>query len=340
MTTTTATEKAPRIDFCREVADKIIAGSFDCLETEKVSIISQLNTLQIRSEDSLEQIQDIADAIDELDGSIENTDPVLIWEGADENGEDLIGDGNHTLRGIVKSKSTVIKTRRIPQQVWESMDITMIEMVMIGSFMNKKPEKFKLCNDRNTFYKHLISLKVKCNVDIDSESSHDYLKSAGITTRKKRNVIIKNAVELWMQKQLEGVGKKVKQYGQNAPQDNNDELMEKCDRLRDSSTMIVYGSTGASKNLECAMLSELTDEKVNGKKHKIAFVLYHNKFEHKTKWDNDGKSAFINKMQKTLNKMKPVEVDLPDGGKVFYDYTMSVHYMDFLESDGSQFDNN
>lgn len=339
MTTTTATEKAPRIDFCREIADRIIAGSYDCPETEKVSFISQLNTLQIRSEDSQDQVQDIADAIDELDGSIENTDPVLIWEGADENGEDLIGDGNHTLRGIVKSKSEEIKTRRISQELWESMNITMMEMVIIGSFMNKKPEKFKLCNDRNTFYKHLISLKAKCNVDIESKSSHDYLKSAGVYNSKKRAVIIKNALELWNQKQLEVVGKKVKQYGHNAPQDNNDELDAKCLRLKDSSTMVVSGSTGSSKNLECAMLSELTDE-VNDKKHKIAFVLYHNKCENKTKWDNKEKSLFINKMQKTLNKMKPIEVELPDGGKVFYDYTMSVHYMEFLESDGSQFDSN
>ena len=334
MSVTAEVKTAPRIEFCQEFADRIVQGEFDCSELEDLSSIMELVFLQIREQNIIEHIRSIADKVDEVNGDLKNTDPVLLWEEAGEDGEDIGGDGNHTRMGLSQSKhADKIKTRRVPKAIWKSLGITIEEMVMIGALLNKENEKVKASNSVGTLIKLLKELK-ELGHDFDSAYSHEALKALGKDTKKQRDTVIKKAKEDYLRNQASADGKKVKQYGQGASDAANEELKKKVERLRDSKTMVISGSTGITKNLEWNVIGEIIDQEVNAGKHKIALVLYHNSFENKENWEGDYGSTFMKRLNSYLSMLQPVEVMLEDGGIVKYNYKAEVYFMDFLESDG------
>ena len=334
MSVTVEVKTAPRIEFCQEFADRIVQGEFDCSELEDLSSIMELVFLQIREQNIIEHIRSIADKVDEVNGDLKNTDPVLLWEEAGEDGEDIGGDGNHTRMGLSQSKhADKIKTRRVPKAIWKSLGITIEEMVMIGALLNKENEKVKASNSVGTLIKLLKELK-ELGHDFDSAYSHEALKALGKDTKKQRDTVIKKAKEDYLRNQASADGKKVKQYGQGASDAANEELKKKVERLRDSKTMVISGSTGITKNLEWNVIGEIIDQEVNAGKHKIALVLYHNSFENKENWEGDYGSTFMKRLNSYLSMLQPVEVMLEDGGIVKYNYKAEVYFMDFLESDG------
>jgi len=336
MTVTIEAKTAPRIDICQALANRILMGEFDSTELEDLSSIMDLIFLQIREQNIMEHIRSIADKVDEVNGDLKNTDPVLIWEEAGEDGDDIGGDGNHTRMGLSASKyADKIKTRRIPKKIWQDLDITTEEMVMIGTILNKASEKVKECNSIGTLIKQLKEYK-SLGYEFDSSYCHDALKAFGIDTKKKRDTIIKKAKEDYLKDAASAAGQKVKQYGQGASDTNNDELKSKIERLRDTKTMVVSGSTGSTKNLEYKVIGEIIDKEVNTGKHKIALVLYHNSFENKENWESDEGSAFMKRLNTYLSMLQPVKVKLDDGGVIEYNYKAEVYIMDFLEDDGRQ----
>ena len=336
MTVTAEVKTAPRIEICKGFANRILMGEFNCSELENLSSIMELVFLQIREQNIIEHIRSIADKINEVNGDLKNTDPVLIWEEAGEDSEDIGGDGDHTRNGLSQSKyADKIKTRRVPKVIWKGLGITTEEMVMIGALLNKENEKVKASNSVGTLIKQLKEWK-EYGHDFDSNYSHEALKALGKDTKKQRDSVIKKAKEDYLTNQASVAGKKVKQYGPGASESANDELKKKIERLRDSKTMVISGSTGATKTLLWNSVSEIDDQEVNANKHKVALVLYHNSFENKEKWEGDYGSTFINLLNNYLSMLQPVEVMLEDGGIVKYNYQAEVYIMDFLEDDGRQ----
>ena len=336
MTVTAEVKTAPRIEICKGFANRILMGEFNCSELENLSSIMELVFLQIREQNIIEHIRSIADKINEVNGDLKNTDPVLIWEEAGEDSEDIGGDGDHTRNGLSQSKyADKIKTRRVPKVIWKGLGITTEEMVMIGALLNKENEKVKASNSVGTLIKQLKEWK-EYGHDFDSNYSHEALKALGKDTKKQRDSVIKKAKEDYLTNQASVAGKKVKQYGPGASESANDELKKKIERLRDSKTMVISGSTGATKTLLWNSVSEIDDQEVNASKHKVALVLYHNSFENKEKWEGDYGSTFINLLNNYLSMLQPVEVMLEDGGIVKYNYQAEVYIMDFLEDDGRQ----
>ena len=336
METQTKTAAAPRIEFCQEFAARITQGEFDCSELEDLSSIMELVFLQIREQNIIDHIRDIADKIIEADGDLKNTDPVLLWEEAGEDGEDIGGDGNHTRMGLAMSKfADKIKTRRIPKVIWKGLGITIEEMVMIGTILNKENEKVKESNSIGTLIKQLKEYHA-LGYDFDSDYCHKALKAFGKDTKKQRDNVIKKAKEDYLKDEASAAGKKVKQYGQGASESANEELKKKIERLRDSKTMVISGSTGITKNLEWNVIGEIIDQEVNRGKHKIALVLYHNTFANKENWEGDYGSTFMKRLNSFLSMLKPVKVKLDDGGVIEYNYKVDVYIMDFLEDDGRQ----
>ena len=336
MSVTAEVKTAPRIKFCQEFADRIVQGEFDCSELEDLSSIMELVFLQIREQNIIDHICIIADKVDEAEGDLKNTDPVLLWEEAGKDGEDIGGDGNHTRMGLCQSKyADKIKTRRVPKVIWKGLGITTEEMVMIGAILNKENEKVKAHNSVGTLIKQLKEWK-ELGHDFDSAYSHEALKALGKDTKKQRDTVIKKAKEDYLRNEASAAGKKVKQYGQGASDAANEELKKKIERLRDSKTMVVSGPTGHTKNLEWSVIGEITDQEVNAGKHKVALVLYHNSFENKEKWEGDYGTTFLKRLNTYLSMLQPVEVMLDDGGIVKYNYQAQVYFMDFLEDDGRQ----
>ena len=337
MSVTAEVKTAPRIEFCQKFADRIIHGEFDCSELEDLTSIMELIFLQIREETILTHVRAIADKVDEVGGDLKNTDPVLIWEEAGEDGEDIGGDGNHTRQGLSLSHyANKIKTRRVPKSIWKGCGITINEMVFIGALLNKENEKVKQSNSDGTLIKLIKDWKEKDGYDFDSEYTHAGLKSLGKVTKKQRDAVIKKAKEDYQRNKASAAGKKVKQYGQGASESANEELKKKIERLRDSKTMVISGSTGSTKSLLWNVAAEIQDQEVNAGKHKIALVLYHNSFANKENWEGDYGNKFISLLNFTLGNSEAVEVMLEDGGVVKYKYQAKIYMMDFLEDDGRQ----
>ena len=330
------TKVAPRIELCKELANRILRGEFNCSEPEDLSSIMELTFLQIREQDIIEHIITIANKVDEVNGDLKNTDPVLIWEEAGKDGEDIGGDGNHTRQGLFRSKyANKIKTRRVPKDTWKKLGITTDEMVMIGTILNKENEKVKVSNSIGTLIKQLKEYKA-LGFDFDSKYSIEALKAFGVDTSDRRRSLIGKAKEDFRKDQAAAAGKKVKQYGKDAPQSNNDELASKAERLRDVKTMVVTGSTGCDMRLEHRIISEIIDSQVNGNKYKIALIVYHNSFKNEEMWENGGQSKFMNRMKTILSNHKPVKVILDDGGIIEYNYQLEVYVMQHLMDDGRE----
>jgi hypothetical protein len=334
-TVSSSVNNEARIDVCQELVKRINAGDFDSSEVEELALINDMTFLQIREETSLSHIREIAEKIDEVNGDISNTDPVLIWEEASDDGKDIGGDGNHTRQGITLSKhASEVKTRRISKEVWTDLGITKQEMIMVGVMLNRVNPKKKLENSDGTHIKQLLSYHADGH-ELNSNYCHEALKAFGIVTKKKRDHLIKKAAEKDFNERANQSGKTVKIYGKGAPASNNDRLYKKVEQLRDNKTMVVYGSTGASKTLETNITSQLIDDEVNGSKYKLALVIYHNKFEFKDQWEKNECSEFVTKIKKILKKMGPVKVKMEDGGEIFYEYQFEIYEMPFLEDDGS-----
>ena len=334
-TVSSSVNNEARIDVCQELVKRINAGDFDSSEVEELALINDMTFLQIREETSLSHIREIAEKIDEVNGDISNTDPVLIWEEASDDGKDIGGDGNHTRQGITLSKhASEVKTRRISKEVWTDLGITKQEMIMVGVMLNRVNPKKKLENSDGTHIKQLLSYHADGH-ELNSNYCHEALKAFGIVTKKKRDHLIKKAAEKDFNERANQSGKTVKIYGKGAPASNNDRLYKKVEQLRDNKTMVVYGSTGASKTLETNITSQLIDDEVNGSKYKLALVIYHNKFEFKDQWEKNERSEFVTKIKKILKKMGPVKVKMEDGGEIFYEYQFEIYEMPFLEDDGS-----
>ena len=334
-TVSSSVNNEARIDVCQELVRRINAGDFDSPKVEELALINDMTFLQIREETSLSHIREIAEKIDEVNGDISNTDPVLIWEEASDDGKDIGGDGNHTRQGITLSKhASEVKTRRISKEVWTDLGITKQEMIMVGVMLNRVNPKKKLENSDGTHIKQLLSYHEDGH-ELNSDYCHEALKAFGIVTKKKRDHLIKKAAEKDFKERANQSGKTVKIYGKGAPASNNDRLYEKVEKLRDNTRMVVYGSTGASKTLETNITSQLIDDEVNGSRYKLALVIYHNKFEFKDQWEKNERSEFVTKIKKILKKMGPVKVKMEDGGEIFYEYQFEIYEMPFLEDDGS-----
>lgn len=325
----------PRIDLCKEFAARIERGEFDSPEPEDLDVVNQIPFIQIRDSDNIENIIHIADSVNTLNGSIEKTNPVTIWEEAGQNESDIGGDGNTTRQGLSQSIAKKIKTRRIPKKVWSSLEITIEEIRAIGTILNKPPEVIKIPNSDETIIKQLIEIREKYDIDFKDQYMIDYLQVIGIVGQKRKQSIINKATNEYEKNKAYIAGKKVKTYGTKVASAENNKLLKDVEEsLRDSKTMVVSGSTGCSKTIQESIIREMILD-TNSQKHDIVLVLYHNSFANESQWKGNHGNSFLNRIKKLLEKMKPVECIQEDNSVILRPYTLKCVYMPMLEDDMS-----
>jgi hypothetical protein len=194
----------PDIEQCLFINQQIDDGVFSVVKEELQLHVSMV-ALQVRYQNDPELQKVIKQKIDDARGCTDACNPILVWEGRGKDGEDLRGDGNHTVNGAGQSKHAVdIPVMRIPYAV--HCELTDEELRYIGNLRNKAPEIIKKAvskSDGIKFVKDMSSVKVPWN----SQSNVTALKELGFTNAQV-NSILKDAKQILdTQKEHSGAGR-------------------------------------------------------------------------------------------------------------------------------------
>ena len=182
----------PDVEMMKELADKIVEGGFP-ITYESVDDIYELPRLQVRAEESKELRQEIKERIDDAGGNTDNCNPIVIYEGR-QSGNDIIGDGNHTLGGAKDAKHcSVVPVIRIPMEVHE--EFTNDELKGVSNLLNKKPEIIKKPMTIDDAVKYIVGTYSN-GTPHDSIGNKKYLELCGFTKRQITRILKKSKVEI------------------------------------------------------------------------------------------------------------------------------------------------
>jgi len=176
----------PDIENCLFINQQIDDGVFPVVK-EDLQIHVAMSALQVRFQHDPDLQRTIKQKIDDARGNTDSCNPVLVWEGRGENGEDLRGDGNHTVLGARQSKHAVdIPVMRIPYAV--HCELTDEELRFIGNLRNKNPEIIKKSISKSDGIKYVLDMS-KVKVPYNAQSNVTALKEFGFTKAQVQTIL-------------------------------------------------------------------------------------------------------------------------------------------------------
>jgi hypothetical protein len=194
----------PDIENCVFINQQIDDGVFS-VTIEDLQIHAQMGYLQVRFQHDPELQKTIKQKIDDARGSTDACNPVLVWEGRGSNGEDLRGDGNHTVFGASQSKHAVdIPVMRIPYAV--HCELTDEELRFIGNLRNKKSEVIKKEISESDGIKYVLDMAAK-KVPFNAQSNVNALKEFRFTKQQVKTILNKANQILEQQEQHRSAGR-------------------------------------------------------------------------------------------------------------------------------------
>lgn len=172
----------PDVVLVNELVTKIENKDGLVVTYEKTKDVAKLKKLQVRFEEDKDHRREIKERINDA-GNTSKCSPVVVYEGRGKHGEDIVGDGNHTILGALDSKhGAIIPIVRIPKNVHEIY--TDEELNAVGNLLNKKPDVVKKPVTINDAVKQLemscegVSLE---DFEQDEDQYRKLLKTMGFT---------------------------------------------------------------------------------------------------------------------------------------------------------------
>ena len=283
---------------CKALSVRILAGEFD-VGKEPIGTHTSMIALQVRFKHDAVLQRIIKEKVDEALGNTDKCSRVLVWEGRGENGEDLRGDGNHTVWGASSSKHCIdIPVMRVPYEVHK--DFSNEELRAIGNLLNKRPDIVKKPMDPEDGVKHCLD-NYEVGVPCDSTSNIDWLKEFGFSgsaTKGTINTIIKKAQAAAKKSDMKKSGLLWKNY---TAKPHHQEMLNMVDMFsRQPNTTSVYmsslkfssdrilGRLFATRSTES--LKAMGIDKVN----KIVVVIHHSTPEAEENWKLNVQPAWMN----------------------------------------------
>lgn len=182
----------PDVDLMKELADKILNREFTVTK-ESVDDVYELPRLQVRSEEDRAHKNEIQQRIEDAGGNTDKCSPVVIYEGR-QSGQDVIGDGNHTLNAAKDAKHcTELPVIRIPVEVHK--DFSNQELKGVSNLLNKKPDIVKRAMSIEDGVKYIVGTYSE-GTPHDSNGNKEYLHACGFTKRQIRTILKKAKVEI------------------------------------------------------------------------------------------------------------------------------------------------
>ena len=296
----------PDVEMMQILVDKIQSRDGLVVTIEPVEDIAVLKRLQVRLAEDEAHKREIKERIEDAGGDTSGCSPVVVYEGRGHNGEDIIGDGNHTVMAASEAKHcTVIPVIRIPKNVHR--DYTDAELKAVGNLLNKKPDIIKKAVSPDDAVKHLediVSKGVTLEQFAKDEDAHrQYLQICGFTGKTITKIIgrvkksIKNqeflkANKLWID-YTKPIHKKT--------------LEDTTEGFRTSDTMALHVSSAMFKwdNIINTMFAH-TEETKKGrikKKDKMMVVVYHADSDKEDDWKKNIQPQILNKIDFFFTKL-------------------------------------
>ncbi len=321
------------IEKCKQVVEyineRINNGDYEEEDKEEVG---KLERLQIRKEDDPKHIANIRDRMKET--GLKDSNPVIIWEGCGVivKGNDLLGDGNHTLRALEPLKNiTQVRTLRLPKEFSEEWDLNYDELEYIGGLLNPIAKVVTKDHGEEDAIKKLVSL-MQQGVVLDGNRTtygKDLVVGYGFTSRKA-SAIVKKAKERYKELYRAEHGQKIAKYGKDHPT-NLRKLEIRADSLRNDHTIVVTGCTAYMSKILRGIVACLVDEAYKDR-YAVELVYFHNADGNKDKWENGDHAELKRLVNGLLKRMGPIKIK--DGKNIIeMDRTFKTHPMPHQESD-------
>ena len=194
----------PDIENCLFINQQINDGVFP-VTVEDLQLHVAMSALQVRFQHDPELQRIIKQKIDDARGNTDACNPVVVWVARGSNGEDIRGDGSHTVLGAGQSKHAVdIPVIRIPYAV--HCELTDEELRFIGNVRNKKAEVIKKEISESDAIKYVLDMAVK-KVPFNAQSNVLALKEFGFTKAQRQTILNKSNQILEQQEQHRSAGR-------------------------------------------------------------------------------------------------------------------------------------
>ena len=180
------------------------SGEWTSNVKEKVSDLTKLNAVQIRSEDNISFINELVAELKENGNNTSKMNPVLIFEGVGEKfgfkkGSDVIVGTRHGLEAAKKAGSLDMHTIRVPYEVLK--DKTAFFLRSLASNDNYDDSPLKNIASVKDGAKLLVSLYNEKGIEPNNKIARDYLdRIYGFKTKKKSDTIKQAETDIEMQK--------------------------------------------------------------------------------------------------------------------------------------------
>jgi hypothetical protein len=299
-------DSPPDVEMMQILVDKIQSRDGLTVTRESIEDIAVLKRVQVRLAEDEAHKREIKERIEDAGGDTSGCSPVVIYEGRGPNGEDLIGDGNHTVMAASEAKHcTEIPVIRIPKSVHK--EYTDAELKAIGNLLNKKPDTIKKPVSTDDAVKHLediVSKGVTLEQFAKDEDAHkQYLQICGFTGKQITKIIgrvkksIKNqeflkANKLWID-YTKPIHKK--------------DLESTTEGFRTADTMAIHVSSAMFKwdnilNTLFAHTEEKGKTRVK-KKDKMVVVVHHSDSDKELDWKVNIQPQILNKIEFFFTKL-------------------------------------
>jgi hypothetical protein len=183
----------PDVDKMEELATKIVNREFP-ITKEDVNEVYKIKRLQVRAEDYTDHRRNIREKIDEANGNTDKCNPIVIYEGR-MAGEDVIGDGNHTLDAAHDSKHcSEVPVIRIPSEYHTKLSNQ--ELKGVSNLLNKKPEIEKVSMTPTDAVKYIVGVSETSGTPYNSDGNKVFLEKCGFPKAAVTRILNKAKEEI------------------------------------------------------------------------------------------------------------------------------------------------
>jgi hypothetical protein len=290
----------PDVGQCEFIDQQIDEGVFPTT-VEDLSLHVEMAALQVRFQHDPELQRTIKQKIDDARGCTALCTPVLVWEGRGENGEDIRGDGNHTVYAASKSKHAVdIPVIRIPYAV--HCELTDEELRCIGNLRNKKAKITKKEMNESDAVKYVLATAAK-KVPLKAVSNVNALKAFGFTKGQVKTILAKAEQIIATEEALASSGRLFINY-KSSPHDRS--LTSKVNSLNQPhiSQCSVYMSSGAFR------LERPLEHMAATNCNRCSIVIHHPSVSQSKKWKTQIQPYWLNICSRFNINIEFVEMDM------------------------------
>jgi|TARA_E500000318_G_C3551618_1_gene209175 hypothetical protein len=229
-----------------DVYDSILNGDMDnYIQNILVTTLMSYKRIQVRLEDDSKHIKNITDKVNDNWGDssyIKENYLCHALENYDGKGRHRLINGNHTRKGISKSKvgkTAEVPTMIIPKSIWGKFDETDLEG--LGLMLNPREKNFRKPTDDVDLQKQLLSRYFKKKIPVDSIINKTWLKDRFYMTSNQVTGLIKKTKKEMLKQENNLMGKVWIDWGSD---DWSDSLESRLDEHKDKNTFTMAMTSG------------------------------------------------------------------------------------------------